>query len=550
MAITEGTAVKDEQEEKVASEETEDVTTPTRDHDYDVLRALIATGHHVCEYPNGLVLGVHIEGIPGRRGVHVDSVYVLDLRRASFGTARLAMQAAVLETINRDMCSVLQDIEMDYTLTTVSKRTTKGKLILPMLKANQSHPGTMVHNTRTVYVVTGNERPKLDLSWLTEPSRVLHADDFLLARRSDMRSFLSEMQNRVLLDKWELLGDSIRQGWFGLLSLVFASISAFSLIAALMVPEGIILIPTLATALGGILGLWMIDRSRKNLDEFNVLLREEEAKTNRVGDGHRIDASISENEEKLKLQRDLGFVISPLLASVAGSISIGDYDDAVSSACLVLDECVRFSQADGIPMGDEGLAKFIGLFESFNAEFEEAELSICYAGLTNHLVSPLGEEEILRQCTVLSDSLYNVGILKPTVKDRIDDLMNQRALKENLRYLDHAIDVDNESHEEGGDGDDDSWFTDEMLQENLASKEEFDSIPVLIAYTHPDDLDEDDMEQTAKQLDDLSVAATQTSPPDDVEMTASDVVNSAHSNKGSRNLDDKEDSLEDDIPAR
>ncbi len=551
MAITEEPSLKDEQEEKIASESSDTKKETRSTYDYDVLSALKATGHTTRIYPNGLVLGVHIEGIPGRRGVHVDVVYVLDLRHASFGKATLAMQAAVLETLNRNTTSVLQDVEIEYSYGSVSKLTTKGKILLPMLKANPNHPGTMIHPTRTVYVIIGDERPKMDLSWLTEPSRVLHADDFLLARRSDMRSFLSEMQNRILVEKWKVLGNSIRQGWFGVLSVLFAAIGIMSLGSALMIGESSILIPLIATSIGSLFGLWMLRESRKNLDEFNEILLEEQSKINRVGDGYRIDASILENEDKLNLQRDLGFVVSPLLASAAGSVSIGDYDDAVASACLVLDECVRFSQKGELNVGDDGLGKFLGLFQEFNGECDEDELSICYAGLSNHLVSPLSEDEVLRQCTVLSNALYDIGILRPAVKDRIDDLMNQRAMKENLRFLDQVIQHEDETKDSSKDVEDDSWFLDEMLHEKSISKDTTNEIPEIVAETHPDDLEEEeDIEHTARQLDELSDLVNQDTSTEDLDLKASDVVNSVRSKSDSKNTRKKDESLEDDITAR
>lgn len=549
MAITEGPSVKNEQDDKIDSEETEEVIESIKEEEYDIIRALKATGHEVCTYPNGLMLGVHIEGIPGRRGVHVDFVYVLDLRRTSFGKAPLAMQAAVLETLNRDLSEVLQDIETDHTLSMVTKKTLKGKIDLPLLKANPKHPGTMMHHTRTVYVITGDGRPKTDFSWLTEPSRVLHADAFLLARRSDMRSFLSEMQNRILLDKWELLGDSITKGWFGILSMIFGLIGLLSLVGVLLASEGSILIPLVATATGSLVGIWMTRESRRNVDEFNELLREEQAKVNRVGDGYRIDTSILNNEDMLNLQRDLGFVVSPLLASVAGSISIGDYDNAVSSACLVLDECVRFSRRGDSTHGDDGLSKFIGLFQWFNVDIDDAELSVCYAGLTNHLNSPLSEDEVLRQCTVLSDSLYNVGILRPTVKDRIDDLMNQRAMKENLEYLTHEMDSETEpSIPSSDDPEDDRWFTDQMLHEDAGEESADESIPEIVAETHPDDL-EGGLEQTMQQLDDLSAAASDGVHQVGVEPKASDIVQAVRTNRGGKRVEKKEGSVEDEITA-
>ena len=75
--------------------------------EYDISRSLKLTGHVTTRYANGLTLGVRMEAIPGTRGVHVDIVFVLDLREAAFGKGGLAMRAAVLETVNRDLDRVL-----------------------------------------------------------------------------------------------------------------------------------------------------------------------------------------------------------------------------------------------------------------------------------------------------------------------------------------------------------------------------------------------------------------------------------------------------------
>ena len=52
--------------------------------EYDIESALKLTEHFTSRYPNGLTLGVRMEGVPGTRGVHVDVIFVLDLRKAEF----------------------------------------------------------------------------------------------------------------------------------------------------------------------------------------------------------------------------------------------------------------------------------------------------------------------------------------------------------------------------------------------------------------------------------------------------------------------------------
>jgi len=527
MVVTDGTSALEEKKSDESLNESSDSSeaeTPKPD-EYDIVKVFQSIQHKTVVYENGLVLGVHTSGIPGKRGVHLDLAYVVDLRRASFGKATIAMQAAVVETLNRDIESVLRDVELDGQLIDVSKITTRGRVEFKMLCAKPNHPGSLIYITRTVYVVINEVRPSNDLSWLTEPSRILNAEDFLLARRSDMRSFLSEMQTRVLAEKWGTFNESMKEAWFGFLALSFSIIGFISLIGAALLNASSLTMPLFATSAGAIIGAWLMRKSRSKMYEFLETLESERVKTNKVGDGHRLDQSIALNGSKLQLQRDLGFVVSPLMASVAGSIGIGDYEGAVTSACLVLDECVRYSQTSSDSMGDEGLSKFIDLFQNLDVEVDEAALSLSYVGLSNHISSPLTEDEILSQSTILADALYDSGVLKPSVKDRIDDLMNSRAMTENLRYLDSVI-ASEESEMPSTQPSDGDWVFQEMAEGELSP--ELDDMPVLEAVTFPEDVEVDEESESkavADQIDDLSEKIRATSSAFEIEATASDVIN-------------------------
>jgi len=456
------------------------------------------------------------------------------------------MQAALLETLNRDVSEVLRDVDLDGDLLEISKMTTKGKISLPMLRANSTHPGSLIHPTRTVYVISDEGRPSTDLSWLTEPSRILTPDDFLLARKSDMRAFLSEMQNRVLSEKWMIFNESLTNGWFSILALSFCGLGIASLLGVALMGLGSLMIPLAATSGGGISGLWMLRKSRKKLDEFQEMISLESIKTNKIGDGYRINQSVVINKDKLDLQRNLGFVISPLMASVAGSIGIGDYEDAVTISGLVLDECVRFSQTEMSSIGDEGLSKFLGLFKSLGLELDDAELSLCYVGLSNHIASPLNDDEILKYATTLTNTLYNSGVLKPSVKDRIDDLMNARAMKENLRFLDDVICEHPESDSESEESTDD-WMLEELEKSDSSDVEH--EVPEIEATTFVEgaiEYDEAESKGVAEQLDELSdlVRARDYSEP-----TAQDVINLASKTGTTKStkMPNAEDAVEDDL---
>ena len=100
--------------EKVAEgRDLEDAPSTMGKKKHDISDALEVTGHFTTRYPNGLTLGVRLEAIPGTRGVHVDVIYVLDLREAEFGKSGLAMRAAVLESINRSLPRVLGDVGLE-----------------------------------------------------------------------------------------------------------------------------------------------------------------------------------------------------------------------------------------------------------------------------------------------------------------------------------------------------------------------------------------------------------------------------------------------------
>ena len=77
---------------------------------FNITKILNDFNHLVYEYPDGLTLGVRLAGISGTRGVHVDIVHVLDFRKANYDNALMAMQAAVLETVDRSLSDILKDV--------------------------------------------------------------------------------------------------------------------------------------------------------------------------------------------------------------------------------------------------------------------------------------------------------------------------------------------------------------------------------------------------------------------------------------------------------
>ena len=417
---------------------------PTEEQEeYDIDAALKLTGHFTSKYPNGLTLGVRLEAVPGTKGVHVDIVFVLDLRKAEFGKGGLAMRAAVLETVNRDLEKVLSDVDLVGFLREHNVLTPFGRVRLPLMRGMKSGSLSLMHETRTVYVITENAKASADLTWLTETGRIVTADQFALIRQSDARSKLPDLKKSVESSKWNLLETGVARGWFGVLSLLALAIGLSSLIAVILAGSGSLLIPIIASAAAGIVGGWLLSSSRSSISSFVETLTREKEQLRTVGDASRITKSIEENEEKLQLIGHVNFVISPLVAEAATAMKNSNLEKTVNISCTVLDECVRLSPAEAssksLLMGDSGLRKFIGLFEHLGGNVEEEKLALGYVGLTGHLLRPINFGEAVSHLTELVNALYNIGALRPDIKEGIDDHLNQGSLKETLEIIDKQL---------------------------------------------------------------------------------------------------------------
>ncbi len=419
---------KIKEDKEIKNEPTEEV------EDYDIETALELTEHFTSRYPNGLTLGVRLEAVPETKGVHVDIVFVLDLRKAEFGKGGLAMRAAVLETVNRDLERVLSDVGLVGFLSEQSVLTPFGRVRLPLLRGMKNDSLSLMHETRTVYVITKSAKPSADLTWLTETGRIVTADQFALIRQSDARSKLPDLKKSVEGSKWNLLETGISRGWFGVLSLLALAIGLSSLIAVILAGSGSLLIPVIASAAAGVVGGWLLSSSRNSISSFVETLTREKEQLRTVGDASRITKSIEENEEKLQLIGHVNFVISPLVAEAAAAMKNSNLEKTVNISCTVLDECVRLSPTEAssksLLMGDSGLRKFIGLFEYLGGNVEEEKLALGYVGLTGHLLRPINFGEAVSHLTELVNALYNIGALRPDIKEGIDDHLNFGSMKE------------------------------------------------------------------------------------------------------------------------
>ncbi|MCK4483583.1 MAG: hypothetical protein KAU89_02075 [Candidatus Thorarchaeota archaeon] len=422
-------------EEEIPIQEAEDTKTPKGESKtYDIVEVLEATNHLTHVSPNGLVLGVRMSGISGTRGVHVEIVHVLDLRKAIFGKGGFAMQASVLESVNRELPNLLRDVGLRERLEEPSPLTPWGRVPMHTLRSASGKRKSLVYETRLVYVVTQDVRSSADLSWLTANGRVVSVHDFSLARKSDARTILPDLEKNLVADKWNSFSRAVRNGWYGVLAAGASVLGGVTSLMVLLSNSGNLIAPLAFMGVCGAGAAWLLRQSHNGLNEFRKVIESEQAGVASLGDRKRVADSIKSNEKKIGLIGDLSFVISPLMASASKKLEDGDINGAVVLAEKVLDELVRLSPSDegkkGIVTGDAGIEKFIGVFRNVGANLTEAEevsLALAYTAVTGHVTTPLGVEEALTHMAVLNTSLFNAGVLSPTVRGSIDDMFISRA---------------------------------------------------------------------------------------------------------------------------
>ena len=422
------------EEERPIHEAEESKTPKGESKPSDIVEVLEATDHLTHVSSNGLVLGVRISGISGTRGVHVEIVHILDLRKAVFGKGGFALQASVLESVNRELPSLLKDVGLRERLEETSPLTPWGRVPMHTLRSASGKHKSLVYETRLVYVVTQEVRSSADLSWLTANGRVVSVHDFSLARKSDARIILPDLEKSLIVDKWDGFSRAVRNGWYGMLAAGASVLGGVTSLLVLLSSSGNLIAPLAFMGLCGAGAAWLLRQSHKGLNEFRKAIESEQAGVAALGDRTRVADSIKANEKKLRLVGDLSFVISPLMASASKNLEDGDINGAVVLAERVLDELVRLSPSDedkkGIVTGDAGIERFIGVFRNVGAdltETEEVSLALAYTAVTGHVTTPLGVEEALTHMAVLNTSLFNAGVLSPTVRGSIDNMFISRA---------------------------------------------------------------------------------------------------------------------------
>ncbi len=420
--------------------------------EYDLKKALTRLGYRVHMYRNGLTLAVRLEKLPSTRGVHVNIMYVLDLRRAEFGRSVIALKSQVLDIIDRQLPETLRDVGLDSGIDELKVRTPLGSITVPLFTSGNSARCSTLYSTKTVYVVTTDVRPSLDLSWLTDSSRIVTADGFVSAINSDNRSLRSDMYDRLVPEKWDSLKCGVQKGWYGFLSLIFGLVSLLSLIVAIIYASSMAVLPLMASLIGTSLAAWMMRESRFHISSFKQCISDEMSCLAELTDAHRIEEAIESNKATLKLIRDTSFIVSPLIISAAEAVTTGQTERTVLILSSILDECVYIAPnmiKESDVIGDGGLERFVSLFKSLYApdEDEVTELALIYSDVTSHYTTPLNNQRLIAIIGQFCASLFNAGLIDTDTRDAVYELLNHWSMAETLHKIESELASPEESAE-------------------------------------------------------------------------------------------------------
>jgi hypothetical protein len=417
----------------------------------DVGSILRNSGHRIRSLPSGITLGVRLEAVPGTHSVHVDVAHIVDLRSGKAWKTNIGMMAAVLGYVNRPLRSILEDVGLEESLREEPLPTPWGRIRLPTLLVQSRKTSSIVVETRWVYVVYKDIRPAADLSWLTDTKRVLSIADLALSRQSDIRSSAAKLRNGVASNKVSLIRGAAVNGWYGVLGLL-AALGGMIIASVVGIEHPTaITVPLVLAGAAGVAAIRLLSTSRSRFNELLLALKAEDTRVSEVGDSVKTKKSAAENQDLLGLLQDLSFVVSPLMVMAVEALKAGDVDRAVSSACCVLDECVRLAPYPGDDVEpllggtDDGLRRFLGFMRHLGAKTEEENLAVAYVGLTGHLSSPITFGEVVDHMTSLTNVLYDIGALSPDAKEKLDNVMNTWAMKTVANQLEQSLSSTDES---------------------------------------------------------------------------------------------------------
>ncbi len=413
---------------------------------HDVARVLLDSGHRVAQLPNGVTLGVRLEGIPYSCGVHVDVVFVVDLRRARFGRGPFAMKTALWPIVTQRLDSLLEHVALSDVLKTRTILTQRGRISFDVLEHPDGRSTSFIHETRTIYVVTGDLRPTVDLSWLTRPSRVVTAEEFPLVRASDIRASRPVLEEVVDAEKWEDLESLIRSTWIsifltGLAALLFLSY-AVGLGSTSLLVHGPLIIAAAGLA---VVVVWLQLRAGRLFRAFVETTEREIRALQRSDDVGIVERHFSEAGDALRILESLQIRVPPLLISAAEALRSHDCNVAVQLASAILDDCVTLStfgvvSDDEFATADTGLGVFLGLFDVLVPHFDRAQLAHAYVALTSASLSEdIGEDEIAEHLGTLANALFDMGVLGPDAKEEVDDILNAWAMEYTAQRLSREL---------------------------------------------------------------------------------------------------------------
>jgi hypothetical protein len=437
-------------------EEVTDIISILKKHDYVTVPPA-----------NGMTVGIRFQGVPHTRGVHADVVFVLDLREMSYSRAQLSMKTALLDKLNRGVEVILKDMDAADRYNERVLRTVKGKIRLQMLKSKNLRSCSLLHETRTIYIVTPEGGSTVDFSWLQENKRMVTINEFPTKLFELKTNPLSQenMQKLITSEKWDSLQIGYVRGIWAVLGFILAGIGAFSVWGAAMENSSSIL-GLGAIFVGTALGLVLLTNARNLISEFIESIENEHNLLAETSDGLNIQKAITDLEDENNLIKDLIFTVSSWMAAACNAIESGSIDLAVEYGRKVIEECIKGSSDDETGLSEEvkvlkdsGLKRLIGLIERLGVKTEGMDLQVAYLALTGHAQNALDFKEVVTHLGALSQAFYEAGIIKPDTKDMIDDMLGKRSgyvtIKEGFKELDESPDLPSpESGKEVDDFDD------------------------------------------------------------------------------------------------
>jgi hypothetical protein len=216
-----------------------------------------------------------------------------------------------------------------------------------------------------------------------------------------------------------------------MLGLILLGVSTFSFVAGLL-EETISLLAILGIVAGLLIGLLSLKFSITSINKFQSYIANEEQLLSKHSDSERITKALSNIERDSKLIIDMKCIISTLVGKAANAIESGNLKLAIEHACGVITECVAHSPKEltqkVTEVAESGMNKFLGLFHHLGVDPTGYGLKLVYVAFTGYPETPLDTGTVIDYLGIVSQVSYEVGIISPDVKDKIDYMLNNRSL--------------------------------------------------------------------------------------------------------------------------